>query len=171
LHYRARGTGALSRTLVCPYGFLYGNRHYLVADSLNRQARGFRLYSLGNIEKVEPTARAFTRRKNFSLQKFAERSFGVFQEKPFDVVWRFSPKAAADARQFLFHPTQRFEVEPDGSLVVRFCAGRALEMCWHLVTWGDNVQVLSPLRLHKLLLDLFRHWCAAKKRKRSFPST
>ena len=106
LHYRARGTGALSRTLVCPYGFLYGNRHYLVADSLNPQARGFRLFSLANIEKAEMTARAFTRRKGFSLQKFAERSFGVFQEEPFDVVWRFSPKAAADARQFLFHPTQ-----------------------------------------------------------------
>jgi predicted DNA-binding transcriptional regulator YafY len=40
LHYRARGSGALSRTLVCPYGFLYGNRHYLVADSLNPEARG-----------------------------------------------------------------------------------------------------------------------------------
>ena len=157
LHYRARSTGALSRTLVCPYGFLYGNRHYLVADGLNRQARGFRLYSLANIEKVEPTARAFTRRKNFSLQKFAERSFGVFQEEPFDVVWRFSPKAAADARQFLFHPTQKFEDQPDGSLIVRFCAGGALEMAWHVITWGAEVEVLRPRHLQSLLRTLLRH--------------
>jgi predicted DNA-binding transcriptional regulator YafY len=151
LHYRARGSGALSRTLVCPYGFLYGNRHYLVADSLNRQARGLRLFSLANIEKVEMTARAFTRRKGFSLQKFAERSFGVFQEEPFDVVWRFSPKAAADARQFLFHPTQTLEDQPDGSLIVRFRAGGALEMCLHLVTWGENIDVIKPRRLKSLL--------------------
>jgi len=62
------------------------------------------------------------------LQTFAERSFGVFQEEPFDVVWRFSPTAAADARQFLFHPTQTMEDQPDGSLIVRFRAGGALEM-------------------------------------------
>jgi predicted DNA-binding transcriptional regulator YafY len=106
LHYRARGTGALSRNLVCPYGFLYGNRHYLVAHSLNPQARGDRLFSLASIEKVEITESAFERRRDFSLKKFSEQSFGVFQEKPFDVVWRFSPKAAGDARNFLFHPTQ-----------------------------------------------------------------
>jgi predicted DNA-binding transcriptional regulator YafY len=153
LHYRARGSGALSRTLVCPYGFLYGNRHYLVADSLNPEARGLRLFSLTNIEKVETTARPFTRRKNFSLQKFAERSFGVFQEDPFDVVWRFSPKAAPDARQFLFHPTQSFEEEPDGSLLVRFRAGGALEMCWHLFTWGDQVEVVKPTRLRSMLVS------------------
>jgi predicted DNA-binding transcriptional regulator YafY len=147
VHYRARGTGALSRTLVCPYGFLYGNRHYLVADSLNPRARGFRLFGLANIEKVEATAQAFTRRKRFSLQKFAERSFGVFQEEPFDVVWRFSPKAAPDARQFLFHPTQRFEDQPDGSLILRFRAGGALEMCWHLFTWKPEVEILGPRRL------------------------
>jgi predicted DNA-binding transcriptional regulator YafY len=154
LHYRARSSGALSRTLVCPYGFLYGNRHYLVADSFNPQARGLRLFSLANIEKVEATARSFTRRKGFSLQKFAERSFGVFQEEPFDVVWRFSPKAAPDARQFLFHPTQTFEDEPDGSLLVHFRAGGALEMVWHLFTWGGEVEVIEPRRLKSLLHTL-----------------
>ena len=70
----------------------------------------------------------------------------MFQEEPFDVVWRFSPKAAPDARQFLFHPTQTMESQPDGSLIVRFRAGGALEMSWHLFTWGDEVEVLKPKR-------------------------
>jgi predicted DNA-binding transcriptional regulator YafY len=151
LHYRARGSGALSRNLVCPYGLLYGNRHYLVAYSLNSGATGFRLWALGHIEKIEQTDSAFVRRKDFSLQKYAEQSFGVFQEKPFDVVWRFSPKAAPDAKTFLFHPTQVMEPQPDGSLIVRFHAGGALEMCWHLVTWGGEVEVLEPKRLQTML--------------------
>ena len=104
--------------------------------------------------RVEPTAHAFTRRKNFSLQKFAERSFGVFQEEPFDVVWRFSPEAAADARQFLFHPTQKLEDQHDGSLIVRFHAGGLLEMCWHLFTWGREVEVVKPRRLSRLFRNL-----------------
>lgn len=125
-----------------------------MAYSLNPEARGFRLFRLANIEKVETTTRAFARRKGFSLQKFAERSFGVFQEEPFDVVWRFSPQAVPDVRQFLFHPTQRFEEQPDGSIIVRFRAGGALEMCWHLFTWGDQVEVVAPKRLGGMLRRL-----------------
>jgi predicted DNA-binding transcriptional regulator YafY len=154
LHYRARGTGTLSRQLVCPYGFLYGNRHYLVAYSMNSKARDYRLFSLSNIEKVEVTDFPFRRHKDFLLSAFAERSFGVFQEDPFDVVWRFSSDAAADAKTFLFHPTQTFEDQKDGSLIVRFRAGGALEMCWHLFTWGDEVEVLAPPQLRNLFEEL-----------------
>ena len=104
---------------------------------------------------MEITARAFTRRKSFSLQKSAKRSFGVFQEEPFDVVWRFSPEAAADARQFLFHPTQSFEDQPDGSLLARSRARGALEMCWHLVTYGAiKWEILAPCKLAKYLSQL-----------------
>ncbi|MBR0689874.1 WYL domain-containing protein [Bradyrhizobium manausense] len=151
IHYRARGTGKLSRQLVCPYGFLYGNRHYLVAYSLSDGISDYRLFSLANIENVEVQEGSFRRRKEFSLKQFAERSFGVFQEDPLDVVWRFTPAAASDARQYRFHPTQVMEDEPDGSLLVSFRAGGALEMCWHLFTWGDQVQVKAPKKLQKLL--------------------
>lgn len=156
LHYRARGTGKLSRQLVCPYGFLYGNRHYLVAYSLSEDISNYRLFSLANIEKVEVQEAPFRRRKDFSLPEFAERSFGVFQEDPLDVTWRFSPQAAPDARQFLFHPSQVFEDQSDGSLVVRFRAGGALEMCWHLFTWGDQVQIVEPKRLKTLFRKQLR---------------
>jgi predicted DNA-binding transcriptional regulator YafY len=138
IHYRARGTGKLSHQFVCPYGFLYGNRHYLVAYSLGQGISDYRLFSLANIEKLEVQETPFRRRKDFSLQRFAEQSFGVFQEDPLDVVWRFSAQAAPDARQFLFHPTQIFEEQSDGSLVVRFRAGGALEMCWHLIHLGGS---------------------------------
>jgi predicted DNA-binding transcriptional regulator YafY len=123
LHYLYRGSGKRGFGTVHPYGFLYGMRSYLVAWSESDQARDFRSFALSNIERVELLDKTFTRRRGFSLQAYAERSFGVFQEKPFDVIWRFSPKAAADARQFLFHPTQVLEDQPDGSLIVRFRAG------------------------------------------------
>ena len=37
-----------------------------------------------------------------------------------------------------------YEVGADGALIVRFRAGGALEMLWHLQTWGDAVEVLEP---------------------------
>ena len=151
LHYRYRGSGKRGFGTVHPYGFLYGNRHYLVAWSESDQARDFRTFALSNIERVELLDKTFTRKREFSLQTYAQRSFGVFQEEPVDVVWKFTPQAAADAREFLFHPTQTIEPQPDGSLIVRFRAGGLLEMTWHLFTWGDQVEVLKPKRLRTIL--------------------
>lgn len=144
IQYRARGTGVVGWYQIQPYGFLYGNRPYLVAFNLNRRVRDFRTYRLSGIVEITNDGEPFMRDPNFSLDAFARRSFGVFQEEPFDVVWRFKPEAASDAREWLFHPHQSTEECPDGSLIVRFRAGGALEMSWHLYTWGDAVEVIEP---------------------------
>lgn len=146
LHYRYRGSGKKGFEIVRPYGFLYGNRHYLVAWSENEYARNFRSFALSNIERAEILSEAFRRLKTFSLKKYAERSFGVFQEKPFYVVWKFSPEVAEDVREYVFHPSQKMEGQRDGSIVVRFRAGGLREMAWHLFTWGDHVKVIRPKR-------------------------
>jgi predicted DNA-binding transcriptional regulator YafY len=55
------------------------------------------------------------------------------------------------AREYMFHPSQELEQQKDGSLIVRFRAGGLLEMSWHLHTWGDEVEVLSPPELKDLM--------------------
>ncbi len=154
LLYRKREDGSRVRRTVCPYGILYGSRHRLVA--YREREKTFRPYVLMNIEKVEPTGEAFERQPDFSLQAYAERSFGTYQDDPVDVVWKFSPEVAEDARSFLFHPTQKLEEQRDGSLLVRFRAGGLLEMAWHLFTWGEGVEVVEPKKLKTLLTDLKR---------------
>lgn len=151
LHYRNRGSGKRNYQIVHPYGFLYGSRNYLVAWSESEYARDFRNFSLADIERVEPLDKPFTRKRGFSLQKYAEESFGVYREKPVNVVWKFSPKAAPDAKDYLFHPTQTLQPQKDGSLIVRFRAGGLQEMAWHLVTWGKEVKTLQPKQLCHLV--------------------
>ena len=158
IDYRNRRTNRVNKRRVRPYGFLMGNRHYLVAVHLNPKAMKFALFSLPNIEEVRDTDDMFERDEEFSLREFAERSFGVFQEEPFDVVWKFSPEASQNAREFEFHPTQKVEEQEDGSLIVKFHAGGELEMAWHLFTWGDNVEVLEPKNLADLIANHQPHW-------------
>jgi predicted DNA-binding transcriptional regulator YafY len=158
IQYRNRTTRRINKRIVHPYGFLYGHRHYLVAYNQVKGAQGYRLFSLPNIERVVPMAEYYERDENFSLEAFSQQSFGVFQEAPFQVVWRFSPRAAADAEDFLFHPEQEIERQHDGSLIVRFVAGGALEMCWHLYAWGDDVEVLEPQALRDMVSNHRQSW-------------
>ncbi len=143
VRYQSRDTGKTTTQRICPYGLIYGSRNYLVAFSLNPNVLDYRLYSLSNIKHMEMLEDSFVRDQGFSLEGYMQQSFGVFQEKPFDVVWKFAPDAAPDAKEWKFHTSQSFEELGDGSLIVRFKAGGRMEMDWHLYTWGDQVQDLT----------------------------
>ncbi len=158
IKYITRANRKASQRKVHPYGFLYGHRHYLVACNLRHGEKGFRMFSLPNILRVELADEFFERDPEFDLENFAKQSFGIFHEKPFDVVWKFSTRAAPDAKDFLFHPDQTTEELKDGSLVVRFRVGGALEMCWHLYAWGEDVEVLEPKSLGDMCKGHRRHW-------------
>jgi predicted DNA-binding transcriptional regulator YafY len=158
IDYRYRGSGRKGYQTVHPYGFLYGSRHYLVAYSEAPRARDVRMFVLLNIVKVTLLDEGFVPLDGFSLKTFAERSFGVFQEAPVKTVWRFSPQAATDARDYVFHPNQVVSDQPDGSVLVEFTAGGLLEMCWHLFTWGGEVEIVKPKRLRDMMAEqLARH--------------
>lgn len=149
--YRSRHSGRSSGRRLHPYGFLLGKQHNLVGMSPGRHPGDARLFALGQIQLASVSDRTFVRDSAFSLQKFTERSFGVFQEEPYDIVWKLSPPVADVAVEYVFHPGQSMEKQRDGSVIVQFRAGGLMEVCWHLYTWGANVEVLAPFELQELM--------------------
>jgi predicted DNA-binding transcriptional regulator YafY len=156
--YASRSGKSSTRRTASPLGFLYGHRHYLVALQEGGQKPKF--FSLPSISKLKLEADGFERDPSFSLKEFVSHSFGVFEEDPVDVVWRFSAEAAPLAGAFVFHPSQSVEDEADGKLVVRFRAGGLLEMAWHLMSWGDQVEVIEPAALRALMPTKAQSWPA-----------
>jgi predicted DNA-binding transcriptional regulator YafY len=146
--------------ILCPYGILHGGRGWLVAHVEGLPE--MRLWRLDRIVSVDLLERGFAR-QDFDLAAYAAQSFGVFQEPPMDVVLRFTPEAADDAEGWLFHPTQMMEREGDGSLLVKFTAGGAREICWHLFTWSKNVQILKPQILRDLMSEMINIYEAGKQ--------
>lgn len=138
--------------IIEPHGLLRGRRSYLVARQPDR-GEDLRNFRIDRIHEAQVLDESFTFQCGFSIENYAARAFGVWQDPAQygEVVWRFVPEAAERASGFLFHPTQSLEPQPDGSLVVRFRAAGWLEMAWHLYQWGDTVEVLAPERLRKLV--------------------
>lgn len=146
IEYKNKDSGKISYNTLNPFGFLYGDRnHYLVAHHAdgyyNDEVHNF---ILSNIKKVEILDDVIVNLPNFSLQNYAEKSFGAYHEEPFEVEWLFDEEVAEEAAQYIFHPTQTMVKNPDGSLTVKFTAGGHLEMEWHLYTWGEHVKVIKP---------------------------
>jgi predicted DNA-binding transcriptional regulator YafY len=150
LRFRYEGGSAPGRVReVTPFGVLFGRSNYLVADE-GQGPRNWRLDRIGNIAIGErPTARP----EGFSLQAYADESFGIYQDDTADVVLRVTPAGAEDALRWRFHANQSVEPQADGAVVVRFRASGMLELAWHLFTWGDKVQVLAPESLRTILIE------------------
>jgi len=149
--YHSRGSVKPTARIVEPYGVLIGIRRYLVAKP--KAGGSLRYYVAERIESAELTGESFIRDVGFDIDKHAQKAFGAFQNDAEygEVVWKFKPNSASHARAFVFHPTQVLEDLPDGSLIVRFSASGHLEMCWHLYMWGDQVEVLAPDSLRKMV--------------------
>lgn len=140
--YIKRHKSAPKEVILEPYGFLYGQRPYLIAKQDGKPAlRHYRLQGLKTVQLINTT---FQRDESFNLEGYSKRLFGVFNEPPFQVLWRFDSEVAADAAEYIFHPDQQLEYAEDGGLLVRFKAAGAREMAWHLMTWGDKVTVIEP---------------------------
>lgn len=150
--YRLVMTYNGTRRLVEPYGVLLGARRYLVA----RQAAkgpGLRHFRMDRIVDPVVTDDYFFRDEDFDLNAHAARAFGSYQNETEygEVIWHFTPEAAARAAEWRFHPDQHTRPLPDGGLEVRFKASGHLEMAWHLYQWGDSVTVVSPEALAQLV--------------------
>ena len=128
-----------------PYGVMYAEKHFLVAYNPERKA--LRLYNLSNIKSMEILDEYFEKDESFSLESYANNSFGVYQEKPVPITLLFDKSVAEDVKNFHFHPTQKIKEEKDGSIKVEFTAGGSLEICWHIFKWGDKVTIVKPQSL------------------------
>ncbi len=141
--------------VVEPLGILHGQRAYLVAQIKGTEYEPS-IFRLDRVIEHDVLKESFTRTIPFDLDAYAAASFGMWREEPVNVCLRFSGGAARDAAVFHFHPSQTIEPDADGTLLVRFKAGGKLEMCHHLLTWGDTVEVLDPPELRTMLAEMAR---------------
>ncbi len=137
------------RRSVAPCGVMFGRANYLVAaDRETGRIQTFRLDRMSHVAAQEGVA---IPPPDFDLNVFASQSFGIYQDEIEEVVLRIAPEGAAEARGWRWHPTQTFEDQPDGSVVVRFRASGMRELAWHLFTWGEQAVILAPERLKAVM--------------------
>lgn len=137
------------RRSVAPCGVMFGRANYLVAA--DRETSRIQTFRLDRMSHVAPQEGLAVPPADFDLGVFASQSFGIYQDEIEDVVLRITPQGAAEAKSWRWHPTQSFEDQSDGGVIVRFRASGMRELAWHLFTWGEQVQILAPERLKAVM--------------------
>ncbi len=151
LRFRYEGGSAPGRVReVIPCGILFGRSNYLVAEEVGA-GTGPRNWRLDRVFDVEVTGQAGAPPKDFSLQAYADESFGIYQDDTHDIVLRITPEGREDAVRWRFHARQKVEEQPDGATIIRFRASGMRELAWHLFTWGDKVEIVEPQALKDMM--------------------
>lgn len=141
--------GTPTKQRVIPYGILFAPRYFLVGVKANSELP--LLFRLDRIRDIAITDKQGIPPFSFSLDEYANKSFGIYQEEPEDIVLHFTSDVYEDILSFNFHPTQNIKINKDKSTIVSFNAGGLLQIVRHLMTWGNTVTIVKPAKLKKLM--------------------
>jgi predicted DNA-binding transcriptional regulator YafY len=81
----------------------------------------------------------------FDFHKLTGSHFGVhWSEDEFNVKIRFNQAVADYINERQWHPDQRIEENPDGSVVLSLTVNHLLELKRWILSWGSMAQILEP---------------------------
>jgi proteasome accessory factor B len=146
LHYRKPGQPAEKRLVDAYHLANINGEWYLFAYDHAR--KDLRTFVPARIQSVKPTGKTFERTQKFSLEKRLRDSFGVHAgEGEFDVVIRFTPRAADYIREKKWHPSQTLRDLKDGGAELKMKLSSLAEVQRWVLSWGGEAKVLKPREL------------------------
>src|SRR5204863_155836 len=90
-----------TRRFRIPHGLGFGRSNYLVASE--EASIGPRNWRLDKIADIEMAPAIDAKPEGFSLQDYADESFGIYHDDTEDVVLHATPAGAEDAMRWRFH--------------------------------------------------------------------
>lgn len=128
-----------------PYGIIISDKYYLVG--FNEYVQGLRLYKVDKLKDLSVLDEYFEKDEKFSLAEYSNNSFGVYQEKPIDIVLEFDKSVANDVLNYHFYPTQKIKQLKNENVQVEFTSGGTYAICQELFKWGGKVKIKKPIEL------------------------
>lgn len=137
--------GEIKTITLNPYGLVIADKYYLVG--YNEYVGDLRQYRVDKISELAILDEYFEKDEKFSLTEYSNNSFGVYQEKPIDIVLEFDKSVANDVLNYHFHPTQKIKQLENENVQVEFKSGGTYAICQELFKWGCKVQIKKPVEL------------------------
>ncbi len=162
LHYRKPGQPAEKRLVDAYHLANINGEWYLFAYDHAR--KDLRTFVPARIQSVTPTGKIFERTEKFSLEKRLRDSFGVHAgEGKFEVVLRFTPRAAGYIREKKWHASQTLRDLKDGGAELKMTLSSLAEVQRWVLSWAGEATVLKPRELAESVRAAARKILAPKK--------
>jgi len=124
----------------------YRNRWYVIGRDVERD--GTRTFGLDRIQNLHPSQRYFSVSHDFDSEALFRHSFGITAGgRAEEVVLRFGKQQGLFVRSQPLHPTQETISEDENGLLVRIHVIPSPELNMTILSFGQQVEVVSPSHL------------------------
>lgn len=149
--YRALGKEDYSEREVSPYFIepaAAGHSAYLIGRcSKSNEIRTFKLERIRSLKMLD---KKYEIPAAFDIDKYHSPYWGILVDGEVkDIKLKFVPEVGRIMQETTFHPSQRSEILPDQSVLVRFCLADTPDFVSWVLSWGERVEVLAPEGLKK----------------------
>ncbi len=148
IEYYSPHTDACTLRDILPLHLLHymGSWHIIAHCSLRGEIRDFVLSRIRTIGICDASISA--RVTPSSVKDYIRENFGIFSGKEVrEVAIRFSAEIAPWIAEQVWHPRQKAERAPDGSLSLTFPVADFREIKREILKHGSNAEVIAPLSL------------------------
>lgn len=124
------------------------------AIGLREPPGSMRTFKVERIEAAELTPHPYAIPTDFDPFRLLSDAWGIWytEEEPVTVVLKFSSHVAGRVQETHWHPSQKIDLQTDGSLIWRAQVAALQEMLPWIRGWGADVEVLDPVGLRNELI-------------------
>ena len=137
---------------------LYRDAIYILGAS-DRHAQPIYL-AVDRIEEIEVTGEKFRIPKDYDPEALTRDGFGIWSGKECEIALRLSGRAAEQVPERLHQRSVRLSSTQGGDVLLTAKLRGWQELAWWILSWGRDVEVLSPPDLRKYVAD--EHQAAAR---------
>jgi proteasome accessory factor B len=141
-------------TELSPYHLMHNKRAWYVMG-LSAMHNSVRTFKLNRIAQIAILDKCFVEDETFDPEEQLSKAWSMIPEgRIYNIKLRFMPKVAGNVTEVRWHSTQKVTHNPDGSAIMEFRVDGLNEICWWILGYGDQVQVLAPKAMRKKIIDI-----------------
>jgi predicted DNA-binding transcriptional regulator YafY len=103
------------------------------------------------MKELKPTGETFLQPDKKVIDDRIQNSFGLINEKPFNVKIRFNSLVEERLRTRTIHPSQKIEKIQNGDILFSMHAGGRNEIIWWVLSFGPLAEVLEPVDMRETI--------------------
>lgn len=112
-----------------------------------------RMFVLDRIRLLHVTDQRFIPPDDFDLDEYMRDAFGVIHTDVEKVAIKFDPSLERYLKENIWHPSQVFKKDKDGSVVMAMAVGGLVEVVSWVLGFGRQAEVIEPEHLRRAVAE------------------
>jgi predicted DNA-binding transcriptional regulator YafY len=157
ISYLSRASKEMKDYTISPLALVVRDKVIYILCTM-KEYSDIRQLALHRIHSAESTNQAINRPRDFDVDAYiASGAFGILDsDLNLKLVANFDASAAAHLYETPISIDQQLQRLEDGSIKLTATVKDTLEICWWLLAFGDQVEVIGPAKLRKKMSEMVK---------------